>query len=123
MSILAISHLIMRYVFLQFPVFLITHLFLFRPLYYLGYAIFSRFNACKFLSISDDVLRKWLQVGSDSFSPLCCFHLRKYPDCLLIASSAKVRFRLLSCKAPLACQWIETDPDYFRSSRDLGAAF
>lgn len=36
----------------------------FRPLYYLGQKIFTRFNVGGYLSVPDVVLRNWLQVST-----------------------------------------------------------
>ena len=60
-----------------------------RPLFFLGYAIFSRFNACKFLSIPEDVLRKWLQVR---FRQMPVLHSLSY-DLLICCCS----YRLSAC--------------------------
>eukprot|EP00795_Rhopilema_esculentum_P005879 gene5879-11206_t len=58
-----------------------------RPLYYLGYAIFSRFNACKFLSISDDVLRKWLQLIESNYHSTNAYHTSTHAADVLHATS------------------------------------
>ena len=43
-------------------------LFGFRPLFYLGMVIFSRFNALQFLHISKDCLMNWLRVSFQDFN-------------------------------------------------------
>jgi len=58
-----------------------------RPLFFLGYAIFSRFNACKFLSIPEDVLRKWLQLIESNYHSTNAYHTSTHAADVLHATS------------------------------------
>eukprot|EP00794_Sanderia_malayensis_P009997 gene9997-11019_t len=58
-----------------------------RPLFYLGYAIFTRFNACKFLNISEDVLRKWLQLIEANYHSTNAYHTSTHAADVLHATS------------------------------------
>ncbi|KAK6179108.1 hypothetical protein SNE40_011540 [Patella caerulea] len=45
-----------------------------RPLVYLGLKIFSRFDVCEFLNVSEDVLFNWLQLIESNYHAINTYH-------------------------------------------------
>ena len=50
------------------------HVFLYRPLIYLGLKIFARFGICEFLNCSETTLRSWLQIIEANYHPSNPYH-------------------------------------------------